>query len=569
MARQSVEEIKDESRGLYGKIVETLLSEESHFEDAEYQLLKFHGTYQQDNRDSRKERRRQKLDKEWSFMVRTKMPSGTLTAEQYLAHDKMADTLGNATMRLTTRQGIQLHGILKGNLRDTIRAISDCGLTTWGACGDVVRNTMAPAVPVHSSAHTAALKLASEISQHFDAKTSSYSSIWLDGEKLEITNTKEDTPVDEPIYGKLYLPRKFKIGIAIPPRNDVDLFTQDIGLVLHKTDDEVLGYSIYVGGGFGMTHGIKTTYPSLAKPLFYCDKENVAEACEAIVKVQRDHGDRSDRKHARLKYLVNEKGIEWFREKVCEKISFPVEEVRKENFDTVADVLGWHEQGDGNTFLGVYVAQGRIKNDETTKNRSAFRKIIETINCPVRISPNANIYFYNINKKDHQIVNDILKDHDIEIGDNFTRTRQMAHACVAMPTCGLALAESERVFNDLLSSIDQVLHELELNKDQILVRMTGCPNGCARPYNADFAFVGRSPKKYAMYVGGSSAGNRLARLHKKSVEYDLIPEEMRELLKHFVSNRNQDEKFSEFWNRTQPQNLETDPLQFHLDNSER
>lgn len=569
MARQSVEEIKEESKGLYGKIVETLLSEESHFEEAEYQLLKFHGTYQQDNRDSRRERRKQKLDKEWSFMVRTKMPSGTLTAEQYLAHDKMADTLGNTTMRLTTRQGIQLHGILKGNLRNTIRAISDCGLTTWGACGDVVRNTMAPAVPINSSAHTAALELSSEISEHFNAKTSSYSSIWLNGEKLDLNATSEQTPISEPIYGKLYLPRKFKIGIAIPPRNDVDLFTQDIGLVLHEEENEVLGYSIYVGGGFGMTHGIKTTYPSLAKPLFYCDKENVAKACEAIVKVQRDHGDRSDRRHARLKYLINEKGVEWFRDKVCEIINFPVADIRKENFNTVADVLGWQEQGDEKIFLGVHVAQGRIKDDDNTRNRSAFQKIIKTINCPVRITPNANIYFYDIDKENRQIVDDILNDHDIKIGENFSSVRQMAHACVAMPTCGLALAESERVFSTLLDSIDDVLDELKLSKDQILIRMTGCPNGCARPYNADFAFVGRSPKKYAMYVGGSSAGNRLAKLHKKSVEYDSIPDEIRKNLKSFVDGRFPNETFSEFWGRTHLESLEPDPLQFHVAESEQ
>ena len=290
MARQSVEEIKEESRGLYGKIAETLLSEESHFNESEYQLLKFHGTYQQDNRDSRRERRKQKLDKEWSFMVRTKMPSGTLTAEQYLAHHNMANQLVNTTMRLTTRQGIQLHGILKGDLRETIRSISDCGLTTCGACGDVVRNTMAPAIPINSLAHNEARNLASEISSRFDAKTTSYSSIWLNGEKLDLDNTHEEAPTEEPIYGKLYLPRKFKIGIAIPPVNDVDLFSQDIGLVLHQEDRNVVGYSIYVGGGFGMTHGIKTTYPALAKPLFYCGKENVAEACEAVVKVQRDYG---------------------------------------------------------------------------------------------------------------------------------------------------------------------------------------------------------------------------------------------------------------------------------------
>ena len=569
MARQSVEEIKEESRGLYGKIAETLLSEESHFDESEYQLLKFHGTYQQDNRDSRRERRKQKLDKEWSFMVRTKMPSGTLTAEQYLAHHRMANQLGNTTMRLTTRQGIQLHGILKGDLRDTIRSISDCGLTTWGACGDVVRNTMAPAIPINSLAHNEARNLASEISSRFDAKTTSYSSIWLNGEKLDLDNTHEEAPTEEPIYGKLYLPRKFKIGIAIPPVNDVDLFSQDIGLVLHQEDRNVVGYSIYVGGGFGMTHGIKTTYPALAKPLFYCGKENVAEACEAIVKVQRDYGDRSDRKHARLKYLVNEKGIDWFRTKVCERIDFQTQDVKSDNFNSVADALGWHEQGDGKMFLGVHVAQGRIKDDETTQNRSAFKKITETISCPVRITPNANIYFYDIDEKNCELVNSILAEYNIEIGDNFSGARQTAHACVALPTCGLALSESERVFSELLDSIDKVLEDFKLSEEQILIRMTGCPNGCARPYNADFAFVGRAPKKYAMFVGGSSAGDRLARLYKKSVDFDQIKDEIKQVLAGFVSNRTQNEKFSDFWNRTQVSDSDTDPLQFHLDDSER
>ena len=569
MARQSVEEIKEESRGLYGKIAETLLSEESHFNESEYQLLKFHGTYQQDNRDSRRERRKQKLDKEWSFMVRTKMPSGTLTAEQYLAHHSMANQLGNTTMRLTTRQGIQLHGILKGDLRETIRSISDCGLTTWGACGDVVRNTMAPAIPINSLAHNEARNLASEISSRFDAKTTSYSSIWLNGEKLDLDNTNEEAPTEEPIYGKLYLPRKFKIGIAIPPVNDVDLFSQDIGLVLHQEDRNVVGYSIYVGGGFGMTHGIKTTYPALAKPLFYCGKENVAEACEAIVKVQRDYGDRSDRKHARLKYLVNEKGIDWFRTKVCERIDFQTQDVKSDNFNSVADALGWHEQGDGKMFLGVHVAQGRIKDDETTQNRSAFKKITETISCRVRITPNANIYFYDIDEKNRELVNSILAEYNIEIGDNFSGARQTAHACVALPTCGLALSESERVFSELLDSIDKVLEDFKLSEEQILIRMTGCPNGCARPYNADFAFVGRAPKKYAMFVGGSSAGDRLARLYKKSVDFDQIKDEIKQVLAGFVSNRTQNEKFSDFWNRTQVSDSDTDPLQFHLDDSER
>ena len=568
MARQSVEEIKAESRGLYGKIIETLLSSESHFQEAEYQLLKFHGSYQQDNRDSRKERRKQKLEKEWMFMVRTKMPSGTLTSEQYLIHDSMADKLGDSTMRLTTRQGIQLHGILKGQLRDAIRYISDCGLTTWGACGDVVRNTMAPAAPIKNEAHASALELADEISELFSAQTSSYSSIWLNGEKLELDTNNLSEPENEPLYGELYLPRKFKIGIAIPPRNDVDLYSQDIGLVMHTENNKALGYSIYVGGGFGMTHGKETTYPCLAQPLFYCAKKDIAKACEAIIIVQRDNGDRTDRRHARLKYLVAERGIDWFKTEVQKIIDFPTQEIREANFKTVSDQLGWHEQGDGKLFVGIHVAQGRIKDNEEKQNRTAFRQIAQKFNCPIRITPNANIYFYDIEKNNRPHIDQILRDFNIAIGDDFTATRQTAHACVALPTCGLALSESERVFDTLLDSIDSLLSELKLEKDQILIRMTGCPNGCARPYNADFAFVGRAPNKYAMFVGGSSSGDRLASLHKKSILFDEIQGEIRILLQDFVKNRLREETFSEFWGRTHEESIHPIPKQFHLEKNE-
>lgn len=571
MAKQSVEDIKDESRGLRGKIVPTLLSQEaSHFEEAEYQLLKFHGSYQQDNRDSRKERRKAKLDKEWIFMVRTKMPAGTLSPEQYLGHDKMADELGNATMRLTTRQGIQLHGIVKDGLRDTIRAIVDCGLTSWGACGDVVRNTMGPGAPIRDAAHDDALKLADEINEMFMARTSSYTSIWLNGEKLDLTNDEANEIEEEPIYGKHYLPRKFKIGIAVPPRNDVDLFSQDIGMVAHEENGTVIGYSIYVGGGFGMSHGMEKTYPCLAKPLFYCAREHVAEACKAVVTVQRDHGDRSDRKHARMKYLVAERGIDWFREQVNERIEFATEPVREVKLDTVADMLGWHDQGDGKCFLGVHVAEGRIIDKEGgIKNRTAFKKIVEKFNCHTRVTPNANLYFYDLDPSAKDEVNAILAEHDVPHGDGFSATRQTAHACVSLPTCGLALAESERVFTGMLDSVDDVLNDLGLQDDPILIRMTGCPNGCARPYNADFAFVGRAPKKYAMFVGGSSAGDRLASLERKVVTFDEIPDAIRGYLQEFVDGRQGGETFSEFWGRTRPDAKEPTPAQFHVEVDER
>ena len=569
MPKQSCEEIKDESRGLRGKIVETLLSDTSHFEEAEYQLLKFHGSYQQDNRDSRSERRKQKLDKEWMFMVRTKMPAGTLTSEQYIAHHDMADKLGNATMRLTSRQGIQLHGILKGGLRDTVRAISNCGLTSWGACGDVVRNTMAPGAPVHDAAHAATRRLADEISTRFMARSMAYTSIWLDGEKLDLVAEEAAEVVEEPIYGKNYLPRKFKIGIAVPPSNDVDLFSQDVGFIAHVEDGELTGYSIHVGGGFGMSHGKLETYPCLAKPLFYCAAEHAAAACEAIVTVQRDHGDRADRKHARMKYLIAERGIEWFRGKVEERISFPTEPVREVQLGTVADALGWHAQGDGKYFVGVYVAQGRISDGEAARPRSAFRQIAGEINCSLRVTANANMYFYDISEEDRDQVDTILAENGLVTGENFTAMRQMGHACVALPTCGLALSESERVFTGLLDSVDVILEELGLRDDPILVRMTGCPNGCARPYNADFAFVGRAPGKYAMFVGGSSAGDRLAGLEKKMVLFDDIPGEIRAYLADFVEQRQDGETFSEYWGRTRPEAAEPTPQQFHLVEAER
>lgn len=569
MAKQDVEQIKTESRGLRGQIVPTLLSDASHFEEAEYQLLKFHGSYQQDNRDSRSERRKAKLDKEWIFMVRTKMPAGTLTAEQYLAHDKMAEDLGNSTMRLTTRQGIQLHGIVKGGLRDTVRAIVDCGLTSWGACGDVVRNTMGPGAPFRNAAHDAALELADEINQRFMARTSSYTSIWLNGEQLQMSAGEVDEEVEEPIYGKTYLPRKFKIGIAVPPSNDVDLFSQDIGLVAIVEDGETVGYSLYVGGGFGMSHGKQETYPCLAQPLFYCSREHAAAACEAIVKVQRDNGDRSDRKHARMKYLVAEKGIEWFREQVAARIDFATEAVREAQLDSVEDTLGWHEQGDGKLFVGVHVAQGRIADETEAKYRSAFREIVEAYGCPTRVTPNANLYLYDLDPSAKEPVSAILAKHKVPTGEAYTKTRQIGHACVSLPTCGLALAESERVFTGLLDSIDEVLKDLDMEDEQILVRMTGCPNGCARPYNADFGFVGRAPRKYAMYVGGSSSGDRLASLEKKVVLFDDIPAEIRRHLEAFKEGRENGETFSQFWGRTNPDAATPTPAQFHLEEGDR
>ena len=573
MAKQSVEEIKAESRGLRGKIVETLVSDATHFEEAEYQLLKFHGTYQQDDRDQRKERRKAKQDKAWSFMVRTKMPSGTMSSKQYLLHDDVANDLGNSTLRLTTRQGIQLHGILMGSLRDCIQTIQKSGLTTSGACGDVVRNTMGPASPIKDELHKDAEIVAQEISDRYFAKTSAFANIWLDGEKVDLQHDIETGKVDtpEPIYGKQYLPRKFKIGISVPPYNDVDIFSQDIGMVpIAGTDGKVEGYNIYVGGGFGMSHGKVETHPVLAKPLFFIKREKVIEATDAIVTTQRDFGNREDRKQARLKYLIRDKGLEWFRKEVESRITIPTEEVREIQFDTVADRLGWHEQGDGKLFCCVYISQGRIMDHENgPAYKTMMREIAEQIAPMMRVTPNCNVLFYDLDPSQKEKVDAILAKHRVPHSDAFTELRKTAHACVSMPTCGLALAESERIFNGVLDKVDDVLRDLKLEKEPILVRMTGCPNGCARPYNCDFGFVGRGPNKYAMFVGGAITGDRLAGLEKKVVLLEDIPTEMKVYLEDYAKTRESGETFSKWWGRTRTTGAAPSPDQFHIELAER
>lgn len=569
MAKQSVEEIKAASAALRGKIKETLSSDASHFEEAEYQLLKFHGTYQQDDRDQRIPRKKAGLDKAWMFMVRSKMPGGRLTAEQYLVHDRMADELGNGTIRISTRQGFQIHGVLKDGLKATIARIKSSGLTTWGACGDVVRNTMGPASPIADPAHRDAQKLAEEISQKFLARSRAYVEIWLNGEKLEDLEPASPREQEDPIYGETYLPRKFKIGIAIPPRNDVDVYSQDIGFVPHFPNGEVEGYTILVGGGFGMTHGMVKTHPTLAKPLFYVAREDAVEAAVAIVTTQRDFGNREDRKRARMKYLIEERGLDWFRKEVQSRLNAPTEEPKSVEWTTVSDMNGWNEQGDGKLFCCAWVEEGRIQDTEKTRWRTAFREIAEKFGSPVSLTPNCNLIFYDIDPSDREAIQAVLDAHGVPRPETLTETRKMGHACVALPTCGLALSESERVFPSVISSIEPILKELGLEQDQLLIRMTGCPNGCARPYNADIAFVGRAPGKYALFIGGSSTGDRLAGLEKKVVKEEEIPDAVRPYLEEYAANRRNGETFSQYWGRTHTNGPEPDPEQFHIELEER
>jgi sulfite reductase (ferredoxin) len=561
MSSKSVEEIKSQSQALRGSIRETLSSDATHFTDEEIQLLKFHGTYQQDDRDQRVARKQLGQDKAWMFMVRSKLPGGDLTAAQYLGHDRIAQELGNKTLRITTRQGFQIHGVLKGGLQECIRLINASGVTTWGACGDVVRNTIAPASPIDDAPHRDAQQLAKEISRTFLARTTAYAEIWLNGEKLNDGASK----ADEPIYGKQYLPRKFKIAIAIPPRNDVDVYSNDLGFIAHVENGRVRGYTVVAGGGFGMTHGKQETHPALALPLGYVTRDRVIETAIAVVTAQRDFGDRTDRKHARLKYLIGDKGIEWFRREVQSRLSFPLLPPREAKWDTVGDMLGWHEQGDGKLFCGIWIQEGRIQDAHGVNYRSAFLEIAQRFGFPIRLTTNCNLIFYDIDPAQKAEIDKILTGHGLARPNELTHVRQLALACVGLPTCGLALAESERVFPGVLDRIDEILAQLGLSDEPILIRMTGCPNGCARPYNADIAFVGRGPGKYALYVGGSVTGERLVGLQQKTIALEDIPGRVRSLLEEFVRDRFAGETFSDYWGRTHVNGPTPMPDQFHVE----
>jgi sulfite reductase (ferredoxin) len=457
-----------------------------------------------------------------------------------------------------------LHGVLKGDLQECIRRINESGITTWGACGDVVRNTTAAPSPFKDEAHLDAQRLAKELSDTFLAKTTAYAEIWLNGEHLN--RQMQD---GEPIYGKLYLPRKFKIGIAIPPRNDIDIYTNDLGFISNVENGVVTGYTVVAGGGFGMTHGQTETFPALAKPLFYVAREHAVQAAVAVVSAQRDFGNRSDRKRARLKYLIDERGIDWFRDEVVKRLDAPYEPAKEVHWDTVSDVFGWREQGDGKLFCGLWIEEGRIKDTEKCQWRTAFRTIAEQLGLPIRLTTNCNIIFHDIDPAAKERFTEILTAHGIPKPEGLTETRRLAQACVALPTCGLALAESERVFHLVLDKIDDILKGLDLGEEPILIRMTGCPNGCARPYNADIAFVGRMPGKYALFVGGSITGERLAGLQEKTVTLEEIPARVRALLEEFVQNRRSNESFTRYWGRTHVNGPAPHPDQFHVEFAQR
>lgn len=542
-----VERVKLESQYLRGQLAEELEQDTTHFTDPQVQLLKFSGVYQQEDRDARAVRRTAGGEKAYQFMVRSRIPGGVLSAEQYLVEDELADRYGNGTLRMTTRQGFQLHGVLKGELRETIREINKALLSTLAACGDVNRNVMACPALRNTPAQAQIEEVAHRIAMYLAPRAGAYHEIWIDGEKVDTVETPENP---EPIYGPTYLPRKFKIGIAYPGDNCVDIYTQDIGLVAYLGEGDTLaGFTVLIGGGMGMTHGKSETYPRLATPLCDISLEEVLPLVETIVTVQRDYGDRQNRKHARMKYVVEERGIEWFRAEAERRLGYALQDPRPVHFHDVEDHLGWHEQGNGRWFFGLYVENGRIKDTPTRHMKTGLRHVIEQFRPGIRLTGQQNILLTDLDETQRAPLEALLAEYGISSDPQAARTARFAMACPALPTCGLALAEAERVLPDVVREIEAELIDLGLGSVPLSIRMTGCPNGCARPYMGDIGIVGRTKDVYNVYIGGDWANTRLNTLYAPLVRLHDLAATIRPLLRLWRDERLPEETFGDFCNR--------------------
>ncbi|MBX9655352.1 NADPH-dependent assimilatory sulfite reductase hemoprotein subunit [bacterium] len=547
VSKQSVEVIKEESNYLLGTLPEQLASDVDHFDDDAKQLLKFHGVYQQEDRDSRKERKKQNLGPAFIMMVRSKLPGGKLTPEQWLAHDELCDKYANGTFRLTSRQSIQFHGIIKRNLRQHIKEMNEALISTLAACGDVERNIMCCPAPVKNNpVYDEIQALTDRLAEHLAPRTPAYHEIWINGEKQIAHYSGE---VIEPIYGKHYLPRKFKTAVALPEDNCVDALANDLAIIAKHSNGKIEGYNIYAGGGMGMTHGMEKTYPRLATPVCFATPEQVVDVSVAVIKVQRDYGNREDRRNARLKYTIDRLGQEKFNSLVSEYFGAPLPPVTGEGVFGYDNHLGWHEQGDGKWFVGVHIHSGRVADNERGRIRSGLREIVQKFRLPIRLTAQQNLLFCDIDPSQKQEIESMLDKNGMGTARHLTNLYKDSLACVAMPTCGLALAESERALSDILGIVQSELSQLGLADEDIVFRMTGCPNGCVRPFNSDIGLVGRSPGKYVIFLGGNKLGTELSFQYRDLVPVSEIGSTLRGPLLYFKENRRDGERFGDFCRR--------------------
>jgi sulfite reductase (ferredoxin) len=549
-----VEFIKESSNYLAGDIAAQLREDTDTFHGDAESLLKFHGTYQQDDRDDRGQVAADGTKKKtYIFMVRTKIPGGKLTSEQLLAELDLADELGNTTLRITSRQGLQLHGVVKKNLKAVIRRINDIQLSTLGACGDVNRNVMCCPAPYANNIYRETQALADQLAAYYAPRSKAYHETWLTdtetGEKQLVGGATDDASDGfdvEPIYGKRYMPRKFKMAIGFTFDNCIDIYANDLGLLAITEGDKIIGYNVLAGGGMGQTPSNKKTFPAVAKRICFATPDQVLQVVEAIFKVQRDYGNREDRKQARLKYVVANWGVEKFKAKVEEYYGGPLPDPHPADVQEIKDHMGWDEQGDGLWFYGLNIENGRIKDTPTIQLKTALREVCRTLNPGIRLTAHQSLIFTNIKPEDKGTLEAILRKHNVPLTEEISTVRRWSMACVAWPTCGLSITESERALPGLIDQMEVQLNRLGLSNERFTVRSTGCPNGCARPYNCDIGLVGRARDKYTIYLGGRALGDRIGFIYKDMVPSGEVVSTLTPVFAYFKQDRLPGETLGDF-----------------------
>ncbi|HWL27439.1 MAG TPA: assimilatory sulfite reductase (NADPH) hemoprotein subunit [Burkholderiaceae bacterium] len=536
-----LEQIKAHSRHLRGTIEQGLNDPVTGaISDDDNKLLKFHGSYQQDDRDIREERRKQKLEPAYAFMIRARLPGGVVTPAQWLAFDDLARSYAGRGLRITTRQTFQWHGIVKRDLKASMQAINKAMATTIAACGDVNRQVVSSVNPQLSRQHRLVHEWTCKLSDHFIPRTRAYHAIWLDGERLT------DEPEEEPIYGDTYLPRKFKMGVAIPPFNDIDVFAQDLGLIAIIEDGVLQGFNVAIGGGMGATHGDETTYARLGSVIGFVTPEQLIPVAAAVVTLQRDYGNRKERQHARLKYTIDHRGLEWFKEQVEARVGHPLSAPRPYRFEHNGDRYGWIEGEDGRWHLGLYIESGRLWDHGDTKLQSGVRELARVHKGEFRLTCNQNLVIANVASEDKAAIDELVRAYGLDGYRRQSGIRRHSIACVALPTCGLAMAESERYAPILLPKLESLLDKHGLSDEPILFRMSGCPNGCSRPYLGEIALVGRAPGRYDLRLAADFTGQRLNVAYRENISEPEILAELDTLFGAYARGRQANEKFGDF-----------------------
>jgi len=538
------EEIKAAIPTLAGTLAATFNNPANdHFSDDDNQFLKFHGSYQQDDRDLRK------TGKKYIMMIRGRIPGGVMTAKQYGVFDQLATDYGNNTLRITTRQSIQFHGVVMAGLQPLVKKINECLLSTLAACGDVNRNVLAPATPAYTKAREEVYADAHKVAMALAPQTKAYHSIWIDGVQLD-NDAAENKNFVDPLYGKTYLPRKFKIAFVIPPVNDLDVYTNCLGFIAVVENDKLIGYNLAVGGGMGRSHGNEATYARMADVIGFFTPDKIVEVAKAVLTIHRDFGDRTDRKHARLKYVVAERGVKFIQAEVNQRAGITLAPNKPYSFTTTSDLLDWRKAVDGSWFLGLFVSMGRVKDVDGCKMKTGLRQVADEFpNVEFRLTANQNLILANVSDADKAGITAILAAHGVKTENQTSILHAASMACPSLPTCGLGLAESERALPGMVARLEKLLAEVGLPGEEIIIRSTGCPNGCARPYMAEIAFVGKAPGRYQVWLGGDVSGTRLNKIWKDVVKEPELENEFRPVFERFAKERNAGERFGDWSQR--------------------